>query len=150
MKTKVELCDICHEDLVNLFSTALYGSTYLECDYHVWDNDDVVTFKERDCFEDKIARCLLSGKQVVMIDHEAEDESEGYGELDYYWDTYYNCMCYPIGLDDIKQGVEKMLDGDDTWLRRCARAWVYEQDDFDLEMADTIIQYIMFGEVIYG
>ena len=33
LKNNVEIIDITHEDLVNLFSTALYGSSYLSAEY---------------------------------------------------------------------------------------------------------------------
>ena len=149
MKTKVEIYDISHDDLVNLFSTALYGSSYFECNYHVDDNDETVEYKPTDCYEDKIARCLLAGKRVEMRDHFAEDDDEHYGTLTHRWNKDYCCMCYDLTLDDIKRGVEKML-GDGEWHNKYAQMWINDDNAFDMCVADAIMQCVIFGEEIYG
>ena len=54
LKNNTEIIDITHDDLVNLFSTALYGSSYLSAEY---DEDFYNSIpndkKEGDCYEDK-------------------------------------------------------------------------------------------------
>ena len=69
MKTKTTITELTHDDLVNLFSTALYGSSYLSAD---WD-DDLPT-NEDSCYEDTIADILLAGGHVYVKDHYAEGE----------------------------------------------------------------------------
>ena len=149
MKTKTEIYDISHNDLVNLFSTALYGSSYLDCNYHVDDNDATVVFNEQDCFEDKIAKCLLSGKRVEMIDHYCEGSDDFYGELEHRYDKESGCMCYYLDLQVIKKGLEKMLNSG-GWNAQYVMMIVNDDCSFDLVSADAIMQNIIFGEEIYG
>ena len=52
-KKQVTITEITQEDLVNLFSTALYGSTYLDADYPKRD-----IYEEDDCYEDKLAKVV--------------------------------------------------------------------------------------------
>ena len=153
MKTKTEVYDISHEDLVNLFSTALYGSSYLGCNYHVDldenDNGAAIGFKESDCFEDKIAKCLLAGKRVAMVDHYCEGSDEFYGSLEHRYDEESGCMLYMLDLDTIKKGLETMLNAG-GWNAKYVMMLVNEDYEFDLIAADAIMQNIMFGEEIYG
>lgn len=151
MKTKTEVYDISHEDLVNLFSTALYGSSYLGCNYHVDDNDATVVFNERDCFEDKIAKCLLAGKRVAMVDHYCEGSDEFYGSLEHRYDEESGCMLYMLDLDTIKKGLETMLNAG-GWKAKYVMMMINDDNycEFDQIAADAIMQNIMFGEEIYG
>lgn len=151
MKTKTEVYDISHEDLVNLFSTALYGSSYLGCNYRVDDNDATVVFNERDCFEDKIAKCLLAGKRVAMVDHYCECSDEFYGGLEHHYDEESGCMLYMLDLDTIKKGLETMLNAG-GWKAKYVMMMINDDDycEFDQIAADSIMQNIMFGEEIYG
>ena len=72
MKTNLTISEITHKDLVNFFSTSLYGSTYLEADY---TNPSLK--EEGDCFEDVLAKNLLAGDSVVITDWYAEGEAYG-------------------------------------------------------------------------
>ena len=67
MKTRTIITEINHEDLVNLFSTATYGSSYFEVvkkkkDYYGTELED-----ENDCREDTWAKILFSGKADITI-----------------------------------------------------------------------------------
>ena len=69
MKTKTIITEINHDDLVNLFSTATYGSSYFDVfkkkkDYYGTELED-----ENDCREDTWAKVLLSGKPVYVFDY---------------------------------------------------------------------------------
>ena len=69
LKNNVEIIDITHEDLVNLFSTALYGSSYLSAEYDKdFYNSIPKDKKEGDCFEDHIADVLLNGGEIYIYD----------------------------------------------------------------------------------
>lgn len=61
MKTQTTITDITKEDLVNLFSTAIYGSNYLSVEF-----DESVEHDEQDCYEDIIANILLNGGAVKV------------------------------------------------------------------------------------
>ena len=138
MKTKITVTEINHEELVDLLSTALEGSSWFGASY----NSDIYKNLENttgECFEDKLADMLLAGHQISITDYEAEGES-------------YSSKCtkitadgdavYKIGLDDIlkvastKKGfnlLNEVLDGTgDYWT------------------ADSFLQRVVFGEEIYG
>ena len=137
MKTKITVTELDHEDLVNLLSTALYGSSWFEADY---DNNIYKSLKnkEGDCFEDKLADMLLAGHKITIIDHEAEGES--YSKKCVRFDG--ESAVYEVTLKDFlktastQKGydlVEEVLEGDgDYWS------------------ADSFLQRVVFGDEIYG
>ena len=156
MKTKTTITELGHDDLVDLFATALYGSTYLEADY---TNSSLKT--DEDCFEDILAKNLLAGDSIVITDWYAEGEA--YGHLDYIVDDEDECVHYTLNLDDIKRGLERASDGtfnagDDKWTEQTKRSAKVSFDsfmdedrcDFDLVRADILMQIILFDEIIYG
>lgn len=63
MKTQTVVTDVTKDDLVNLFSTARYGSDWLGLDYKAGNNTN-----HNGSFEDKLANILLEGKKIVFID----------------------------------------------------------------------------------
>ena len=69
MKTQTIISELTHDDLVNLFSTALYGSSYLSSNY---EDDVKVDKNDDDCYEDVLAKILLSGGKVKITDYYAE------------------------------------------------------------------------------
>lgn len=137
MKTEIKVTELTHDELVNLLSTALYGSSWFAASYDskVYEK---LTKKEGDCFEDALADMLLSGNKITITDYCAEGES-------------YSKRCvsfdgedaeYEVTLKDFlrtastKSGfklVEEVLDGDgDYWT------------------ADAFLQRVVFGKEIYG
>ena len=137
MKTKITVTELTHEDLVDLLSTALYGSSWFEADYdgNIYNS---LKNKEGDCFEDALADMLLAGHKITIIDYYAEGES--YSKKCVGFDG--ESAVYEITLKDFlktastKRGfklVEEVLDGDgDFWT------------------ADAFLQRVVFGEEIYG
>lgn len=75
MKTQTIILEQNIEDLVNLLSTALYGSSYLSADYDELEGKDI-----GDCYEEVMARILLDGGRISITDVYAED-GEVYGNL---------------------------------------------------------------------
>ena len=137
MKTTITVNEFSHDDLVNLLSTALYGSTWFEADY---DGKIYKSLKETngDCFEDKLADMLLAGHKITITDLEAEGESYSNKCVGFDGDV----AIYEVRLKDFlkiastKRGfklVEEVLDGDgDYWT------------------ADAFLQRVVFGEEVYG
>lgn len=137
MKTKITVTELTHEDLVDLLSTALYGSSWFEADYdgNIYNS---LKIKEGDCFEDKLADMLLAGHKITIYDHEAEGES--YSKKCVGFDG--ESAVYEITLKDFlktastKRGyqlVEEVLSGDgDYWT------------------GDAFLQRVVFGEEVYG
>lgn len=154
MKTQTIISEITHDDLVNLFSTALYGSNYLSTSYDesVGENDD-------DCYEDVLAKILLSGGKVQITDYYAEGCD--YGNLPYEMDEEDN-ITYKVTLEDIKAGLAKAANGtfnsqskdfvedERRFAKRAFDSFVTEACDFDLTYADCLMQIILFNEIIYG
>ena len=138
MKTKITVTEINHEELVDLLSTALEGSSWFAASY---DKTLYESIQETHgyCLEDKLADMLLSGHKITITDYEADGES-------------YSSKCtritadgdavYKVGLEDFlkvastKKGFELLndvLDGTgDYWT------------------ADAFLQRVVFGEEIYG
>ena len=127
MKTKTTITELSHNDLVDLFSTALYGSTYLSANYTIEDRKSV-DVSDGDCYEDILAKILLSGKSVEVTDDYAEGCS--YGSLPYRFqdkDDDDSSVIYRVTLDDIKRGLERAADGtfnagNDKWTERTKRS----------------------------
>lgn len=153
MKIKVKITEIDHEDLVDLFSTALYGSTMFSAIYDSIEYQNLPDKSDTDCFEDKIAKLLLAGKTVEVADQYAECDEDFYGSLPHNWDKEHSLMLYTVSLDDIKKGVQRCFNynkSKNTWLSHCANNWYCKDGNFDLPEAESIMQVIIFGEEIYG
>lgn len=150
MKTETKITDITHEDLVDLFSTATYGSNYLSLRF-ITENDYYGTELEdsNDCWEDKFAKLLIAGGCIEVLDYFAEDKDDFHGDLSHSpsWDG--QCMSYTINLTDIQNGLQKALDKG-HYEARCARHLIEQEGDLDLQEAEDLMQVIIFGEIIYG
>ena len=139
MKTTIKVTEFEHEELVDLLSTALCGSSWFEADY---DSKIYETLKVKngECFEDKLADMLLAGHKITIIDHEADGES--YSNNFVRFEGEYESAVYEVGLKDFlktastKRGyqlVDEVLSGDgDYWT------------------ADAYLQMVVFGEEVYG
>lgn len=158
MKTKTTITELTHDDLVELFSTALTGSSYLEADY-----DESTEYDEDDCFEDILANILLHGGSIKVTDYYADGCMHGSLPHEYVDNDDEGEVVYVLTLDDIKRGLERAADGtfnagDDKWTEQTKRSARESFDsfmdedrcDFDLVRADILMQIIIFNEVIYG
>ena len=156
MKTKTTITELTHEDLVELFSTALYGSSYLSADY-----EEAIEYNEKDCFEDILANILLHGGCIKVNDYYSEGDV--YGELPHELDEENECTTYFVTYDNIKRGLEKAADGtfksadgqykenELAFARKAYDAFVnYDDCGFDSVYADILMQIILFDEIIYG
>ena len=121
------------EFLVDWLSTAIYGSFWCDCGVHVDTSDEVYeqAKKNNDCREDKWADVLLHGGSLNIIDvEECEDDSDE-GE-------------HKITLEDI----EKALP---LFMLNYPSQWAAIMDETgDLYDADALLQFVVFGDVIYG
>lgn len=155
-KTRIEKIE--HEDLVNLFSSGLYGNPRIGADYDKdFYNSIPVGKVTGDCYEDKLADVLLNGGKVYLYDEYAEGDVYGSrGEIIEEDDT----AMYPTTLEDIKTGLENAFNGtfktsdpEDSskkYAAECANDLVEDEAmNLDLNEADTLLQIIMFNEIIY-
>ena len=158
LKNNTEILDITHDDLVNLFSTALDGSSYLSAEY---DEDFYNSIpndkKEGDCYEDKIADVLLNGGEVYIYEYSECEVYNKKGELikEEYGDEEY--AKYTLTLNDVIEGLQRAANGtyktnnDTKFIRQCFNEFADEDCcDFDLTDADALMQIITFNELIYG
>ena len=162
METKTIVSNITQEDLVNLFSTALYGSDFFCANYDKSYYKNYVMDKDReDTFEDKIALMLLKGKAINIEDCYAEDCDDFYGTHPHRWidlDGGSGFMSYEISLYDIRNGIQSAIDGtfkaededEKNYARECAYGLITEDGSFDLSEAQALLQIIVFNEIIYG
>lgn len=148
MKVKTIIEEITHDDLVNLFGTALYRSTWLDATYDKKTYLNLPNTNENDYVDVILARMLMSGHTIKMSDYYAEDKYDYHGNRVHAWDEKNKCMRYTISLQDVKDGLQLALNDDDSWHRDCATKLMY--DDLDQPMAELLCQMIMFGEEIYG
>ncbi len=153
MKTKTTITEITHEDLVNLLSTATYGSSWLSGTVSELTLD--VVESDGDSREDIWAKALLVGHPIYLTDHQAEGCNYG-GNLCCFNED--DSVTYRIELDDVKRGIADALDGnfapsapgDRGWVAKCAIHLADESSEFDNPEAEALMQIIMFGSLIYA
>lgn len=148
MKVEVTIKEITKDDLVNLFSIGLTGSSFLGCDYDKRLYKSLPDASEDDCIEDKLAKLLLAGHSIELRDLEADSEDH-YGTLESRYREAYQCMAYKVTLEDIKKGLQNAATNDDTadYFMQLAVDDAYA---LDLTGGESLLQFIMFNEVIYG
>ena len=156
MKRTLTITEITHDELVNLFSTGLYGSSYLDVDYPEGDYYD----SNEDCYEDRIAKALLTGREIVVRDRYAEGCVYGNlpHEIEVNEDDGEEDVLYTITLEDVKRGLERAgsatfkinFDGEAEFATKAFNMFANEDLSFDLTYADCLMQIIVFNELIYG
>lgn len=147
MNATVNISDINHEDLVNLFSTSLYGNNKWCVDYDRDEYEKECLTDSNDCIEDKIAKLLLAGCSIEISDLYSEDETDGYGKVMHAWDKENECMVYNITLEDVRKGLNKASR---KGYHKLVMDLAYEPGDLDMFDADLLLQFIVFGDYIYG
>ena len=155
MKTQTTISEITHDDLVNLFSTATYGSNYLGAGYSFSPD-----LEECETLEDAIAKSLLTGRKVRVTDFQAEGCV--FGSLPHEIDEDDESVTYTVTFEDIKDGLSKAADGtfnsqsedfvedERRFAKKAFDSFATEACDFDLTYADCLMQIILFNEIIYG
>lgn len=147
MKTQTIVTDISHDDLVNLISTSSYGSSWLDFKTPKKSGENVPKI-EGEYREDRMARILLAGYPIAVLDCYAEDADEFYGNLPHSWKG--DCMAYELTLEDIKKGIARAIDSG-SYIKEYISHWSDEDGwGFDLTEAEAVMQWIVFGKEIYG
>ena len=155
MKTKTTITELSHEDLVNLLSTATYGSSWLSCTIAKATRDRL-DIEEEDCREDVWAKALLAGDSIYPTDHLAEGCT--YGDRGSLTGDKDDSAVYRITLNDVVAGLQFAMDGDFApndedeveWLAKCVIHLRDGSTEFDNTEAEALMQVIMFGSIIYG
>ena len=151
MRTTTTIEGVSLENLVDLFTTATYGSSWLDIFAPVRTG---LHIEETDCREDVWAKALLAGHPIECTDYYAEGDVYGYlphtiGDNDE--------VTYKVTMQDVLDGLQKCADGtfkgdksEHDWLRECFLHFKAGEGDMDNPEAEAIMQVIMFNELIYG
>ena len=145
---------VTRNDIVNLFSTALEGSSYLEASYNTeFYNTLLHAQTNGDSLEDKLADTLLNGGEIYFYDNHAN------GKLYNEKATLVNSNrgMYVLTLIDVVEGLERAASGtfnvvnDDDYLTRESFASLAEDysPEFELSYADSLMQVILFNQLVY-
>ena len=162
--------EITHDDLVMLFSTALYGDYTFSV--YVDEQNKPLKEGEGDCYEDKLANVLLKGGYIcVAVDEEADNDKKRVDNVSkvlqiaeyteesrslyhgYPVETIYTPV-YHIDMARIEQAFKEILSKKTTSKYSNDLYKNYEatfvDEDGDFYDAWNIFQYIVFGDIIYG
>lgn len=152
MNIHTQVLNLNHEDLVDLFSTAFYGSFNFSADAKadVYDAHK----KEGDCFEDVLAKVVLDARvaneKMRVYDLNSEEDDEPTGKLA-YGKTEDGILYYYVGMKEIVEGLQRAANSEDEAERKAFFAFLNREEDceWDADCADILMQIIVFGEVIY-
>lgn len=162
--------EITHDDLVTLFSDALYGDYTF--DVYVDEKNKPLKEGEGDCYEDKLANVILNGGYIsVAVNEEADNDKKRVDNISkvlkieeyqeevrslypgHPKETIYTPV-YHIDKERIEQAFKEILskkvtgEYSDGLYKNYEATFVNEDGDFF--DAWNIFQYIVFGDVIYG
>ena len=162
--------DITHDDLVTLFSSALYGDSTF--DVYVDEKNKPLKIKgEGDCYEDYLANVLQNGGYICVAVNEEADNSKdrvdnvsdvleiaGFDEEErrlypgHPIETIYTPV-YHVDMKRIEEAFKEILSkktrkNNDYLYKNYEATFVDEDGDF--YDAWNIFQYIVFGDVVYG
>ena len=146
MKTKIQVIELTHEEIVNIFSTASYDNYLLELSY-ADSMDDLArevkkkwneTHGDTMCYEDKLAAILENGGTIVAVDKGEYEYGSYEGE-----EPNKDKGIHPLTL-------KKLLDACSTTEGYKYAKTLLVDEDGDFYDAWNIIQIAMFGEVVYG
>ena len=154
MKAKFQVTELSHEDLVNFFSTAIYGNNAL---YIKWEGtyNEFKDKGERDCFEDYLANILLNGGEIMISDLNADGGDDFYNNdksiktstqhitiFNLAGVQEYDVPTYHITLQDIYKGMS--IDGASKYVQE-----LFIDEEGDLYTAWNLLQFVMFQEIVY-
>ena len=167
MKYDIVSLQLEHEDLVTLFSTALYGDST----FSHWVPEKFEALKtqgEGDCIEDHYANVLMNGGYICIADMEAAGETEEdcdnnsdilkveeYEEFNGFMGNTFVAPVYHLNLERINQAITEIMAKKTTGkyssgLQKSLMAVLDPDDGGDYYDAWNVLQYFIFGDVVYG
>ena len=148
MELEIKVKSMKQEDLVDFLSTALYGNGNYRTEYNTGCYNSVCKVDEDDCFEEKCAKVLLAGGDISIADMLSEDSACKYGDNpNAFWSEQAKAVVYPIKYDDIIKGLNKAAA---NGYAMEVLALADGEGDFDALDADSLLQFVLYGELIYG
>ena len=153
-------------NLICLISNAMGGT----CGYDWWGYDEkeyeetkseLISENKPDaddqiCFEDVLARMLLNGKKLRLLEADSDWHWSGHEPGEMLWAAQIRAEgCVPVGgkwhevgIDDIVKGIQ--LYGESGCANDCGPDIRRIVEDGDFWDADAVFQFAAYGEVIYG
>lgn len=147
MKCTINIKNFTHEDLVDFFSTALYGSTtfyghLLPRFAHLEEGGT--------CYEDKIANVLMKGGEFAVVDMEADGEINGPAKGVVAKIMEEGEVEYTFNLKHLENGLKMAFKDKDGGGFMSLVNLLMNDGTFDAVDADNLLQTIVFGEIVYG
>ena len=144
MELEIKVKSMKQEDLVDFLSTALYGNGNYRTEYNTGCYNSVCKVDEDDCFD----KVLLAGGDISIADMLSEDSACKYGDNpNAFWSEQAKAVIYPIKYDDIIKGLNKAAA---NGYAMEVLALADGEGDFDALDADSLLQFVLYGELIYG
>jgi hypothetical protein len=117
--------EVSKDDIANIMVTAIEGGIgYWAC--FINEGDDWDNKPQELSTSEHAARLLLNGKTIKFYDTDEDFESAEKWELN---------------LNKLLKGIKKYIQENNV---------IMFMDDLDANAADNIIQYALFGELVYG
>lgn len=129
MKLQLVPNSLTHDDIVNFFQYIYEYSWVGEVKY-----SKQIKYDDHDCIEDKIAKTLLSGKKITM---KVDDPDEG-DDGDY-------SKTIKISIVDIEKGINILAEKYPTHYNDLINEY-----SADMITYETLMQCVIFGDIIYG
>jgi hypothetical protein len=149
MEISVKINQTYHEDLVELLSTALEGnetfSARLLPAYAMME-----TRKEGETIYEKLANVIHYGGQIAVIDKEAFGKTHGPNKAVSSERLDTDDVEYRLSLEGVRNGIKLALEGHDARAKKAVHHFLANDETFDSDCADVLLQMCLFGEVVYG
>lgn len=164
LKIKDYDLDLSKEELIDFLSTATYSDSTFEL-YVNNKNKKYIEDKDPMYIEEEWAEVLISGGYVSAVDLEDECDtkeeakgSETSKALEVKGTYRHGSVYYPIyhiSLERIKESIIKVLSGeikedDFCLIKSVTEIFLKKEGDYDFYYAWNFLQYVIFGEIIYG
>lgn len=145
MKTTIKIDDISEKELAILFDCSIDFAVRLSC--YARNKGGFYTDTNISTIE-KAARSLVEGYSIHVVDFNGGEE-DVYGHLLHRFNKAWG-MVYSLSLYQLKENLGKAMSEHPS-LWGYIQDWIFnEGTNLDANGASIILQYIVFGELIYG
>jgi hypothetical protein len=110
--------------------------------------DDSAFFSHNIRTSEVAAECIMEGARIPVCDWYVEDRDEKYGKLPARFVRNPIHIEYFVGLENIKRGLQRCME--DEHLAKSVERLLEDDPAFDINDAESIMQVIVFGEIVYG
>lgn len=145
MKIKVEIDEITQKELSTLFDI----DTRFQLELLDSPLFRAVKYKDQLSTIENCAIALEEGNVIAVIDYNVDDELDFYGNLPHIYKPKVG-MVYLLSLYLLKQNLSRALE-ENPYVWQHLYDWItMDSSGLDADGADILMQYIVFGNVIYA